>query len=238
MHLLSLLLLAGLSLPATPSDDAALIAAQAPLYPLTTCVVSGEDLADPTEIIYHVQDGRLLELCCKGCVKKVGADPAAFIAKLDAAAIAAQKADYPLDVCLVSGEAFGGDMGEPIDVVHAGRYVKLCCGGCTKGLAKNPEQLIAKLDAATMAAQRPHYPLDTCLVSDKPLGDEPVELLHGTKLVQLCCKGCKKKFLAAPADLLAKLDAARSAKPARADADGMGDHGAGMELEVKGASRG
>ena len=34
---------------------------------------------------------------------------------------------YPLDVCLVSDEAFGGDMGEPHVLVENGQEVKLCC---------------------------------------------------------------------------------------------------------------
>lgn len=67
--------------------DAALIAQQLPSYPLKTCVVSGEPLGgsmgDPID---HVVGDRLVRLCCKGCKRKLEADPVKYLRMLDEAA--------------------------------------------------------------------------------------------------------------------------------------------------------
>jgi len=66
--------------------DEAVVAAQGPNYPLTTCVVSGEELGGAMgEPIDYVVGNRLIRLCCKGCKKKIAKDPLSFLAKLDAA---------------------------------------------------------------------------------------------------------------------------------------------------------
>lgn len=65
-------------------------------YPLTTCVVSGNDLNDmgaPIDYVYK-QEGkpdRLVKLCCKQCIPKFKKDPAKYLAQLDAAEAAAAK---------------------------------------------------------------------------------------------------------------------------------------------------
>ena len=56
-----------------------------------------------------------------------------------------------------------------------------------------------------------NYPLKTCIVSDEPLGDEPVDYIHQEtgkpdRLVRFCCGGCVEDFKADPARYLAKLD--------------------------------
>lgn len=209
-----------------PADDDAVIAAQRPLYPLDRCLVSDEPLGSMGDTLEVVHDGRLVKLCCGGCTKQLRADPAPLLAKLDAAVVAAQKPHYPLETCLVSDEAFGGDMGDPVDFIHEGRYVKLCCKGCVKQLREKPAAFLAKLDAATMAAQREDYPLDTCIVSGEALGEDPIDVLHGTTLVRLCCNGCKRELEAHPETVVAAVHAAwmRSA----------GDHGAARDGEHDG----
>lgn len=205
--LLSACLIATLTLPS--ADDAAVIAEQAPLYPLDTCVVSGEPLGGMGEPVDVVQSGRLVRLCCGGCRKGLAKDPAGVLAKLDAAAMERQRPDYPLTTCLVSGEAFGGAMGEPIELIHHGRYVKVCCKGCLKGLDKDWTALRAKLDEATIAAQRTTYGLTSCPISDEPLGAGAQDVLIGTTLVRVCCSSCVKALRKAPA---AALQAVRSAR--------------------------
>jgi hypothetical protein len=65
-------------------------------YPLTTCVVSGEDLGgdmgDAVDYTYK-QDGqpdRLVRLCCEKCVPKFEKDPAKYLKLIDDAAAAAK----------------------------------------------------------------------------------------------------------------------------------------------------
>ena len=96
-----------------PAADAAVVAQQLPSYPLVKCPISDEPLdamGGPLDITH---EGRLVRLCCKGCLKGFKKDPAAAIAKIDQAVIAAQKASYPLDTCPVSGEKLSA-MGEPV----------------------------------------------------------------------------------------------------------------------------
>lgn len=127
--------------------DKKIIAQQTPLYPLKTCVVAGGELGgmgDPIDIVYG---NRLVRFCCKGCTGKFKKEPAKYLAKIDAAVIEAQKADYPLDTCVVSGDKLGGEMGEPIDYVIGTRLVRFCCKGCVKMFEKNPAKYLAKIDA-------------------------------------------------------------------------------------------
>lgn len=55
--------------------------------------------------------------------------------------------DYPIKTCVVTGDAFGGDLGPPIDVNYKGRKVRLCCKSCVKKFNANPDKYMAILDA-------------------------------------------------------------------------------------------
>lgn len=74
-------------------------------------------------------------------------------------AISAESADkpaatpYPLDHCIVSGDKFGGDMGEPIVKVYDGKEVKFCCKGCIPKYEKDPAKFNAKIEAEAQAVK-------------------------------------------------------------------------------------
>jgi hypothetical protein len=87
-----LLVPAGGLLAATPATPAGAPApAQArKVYPLQTCIVSGEHL-DAGQIVEYVhkeagQPDRLVRLCCRKCLARFKADPAKYLKKLDEAA--------------------------------------------------------------------------------------------------------------------------------------------------------
>ncbi|HVU63725.1 MAG TPA: hypothetical protein VHC70_07100, partial [Phycisphaerales bacterium] len=125
--------------------DKAIIKDQAPLYPLKTSVVTGKDLpAKPFEFVYG---NRLIRVGDESEKASFMKDPAKHLAELDKAAIAAQGKEYPLKTCPVSHEALD-DMGGPVDVVVAGRLIRLCCDGCKKDLMSNPARFVAIVDAA------------------------------------------------------------------------------------------
>ena len=63
--------------------DREIIAKQKENYPLTTCVVSGEELGSHGAIIDIVHDNRLVRLCCEGCLSDFEKDPAEFLKMLD-----------------------------------------------------------------------------------------------------------------------------------------------------------
>jgi YHS domain-containing protein len=131
-----------------PAVDQKMVAQQAPYYPLDVCMISGEKLGamgPATDVIYK---NRLVRFCCPGCPDTFKKDPAKFIARLDQAAIARQRAAYPLNTCLVSGDRLGGDMGQPREVVVGGRLVRLCCPGCVAEFNKNPAKYLHILDNA------------------------------------------------------------------------------------------
>jgi YHS domain-containing protein len=119
-------------------------------YPTEMCVVSDEKLGSMGAPFEHVHEGRLVLLCCKGCVSGFQKDPAKYLQALDAAVIKKQTPDYPLDTCVVGGGKLGS-MGEPANYVHEGRLVRFCCAGCTKGFQKDPAKYVAKIEEAEKA---------------------------------------------------------------------------------------
>jgi len=66
--------------------DAAVVKVQRENYPLTNCVVREKSelgsMGDPIEIVVG---NRLVRFCCKGCLPKFDAEPAKFLATIDAA---------------------------------------------------------------------------------------------------------------------------------------------------------
>jgi hypothetical protein len=55
--------------------------------------------------------------------------------------------DYPLGVCVVSGEALGS-MGAPYTFVHHGTEVKLCCRSCLNEFHREADMLLERIRAA------------------------------------------------------------------------------------------
>ena len=70
---------------------------------------------------------------------------------------AADKATYPLDICVVSGDKLeGGSMGGPVDYVYKqegkpDRLVRFCCKNCIKDFKKDPAKYLKKIDDASAA---------------------------------------------------------------------------------------
>lgn len=191
-------------------DDAAIIAMQLPSYPTSKCVVSDEPLDAMGDPINVVHEGRLVRLCCKGCLKTLKKDPDKVIGSIDKLVVKQQMASYPLKTCPVSGEELGG-MGDPIDMVHGTRLVRLCCKGCVKGFKKDPAATMAKIDEALVAQQMKSYPLSTCLVSGMEIKGEGEHTLYGVELVRFCCPDCKGAFAKEPQKFMPKLAEAKKA---------------------------
>ena len=177
-------------------------------YPLSTCAVSGKDAAAKGEPLVILIEGRELKTCCKNCKAKLEADPAKFIAGVDAQIIVQQEKHYPLTTCVVGGGALTAK-GDPIKLVVNNRLVQLCCNGCKKKVSEDPAGIIAQLDEAVIAKQSEGYALKVCPVSGEELGDDPIHVVVGNRLIELCCNGCKKKVDANPAKYLAMLDAGK-----------------------------
>lgn len=190
------------------------------VYPLLTDPVTDEPLAkvkEPVEVIYQ---GRSLHFANKANAETFNKHPGKYLAKVDAKIIEQQKASYPMTTCVTSGEKFGGDMGEPIDMVYGNRLVRFCCSGCIADFKKDPAKYLAKIDAAALEASKKNPPKEgVCPVSGDQFGGdmgEPVNYLFAGRVIKLCCKGCVKDFEKNPAKYLAQMDQPEQA-PAKTD---------------------
>lgn len=139
------------------------------------CPVMDEPLGSMGQPIKVLVGGRPIFLCCKGCIKKIKAEPAKYLAMVygeqplpsdqesvsgeseqvragvfkvtaaDAPYIAAQKRcpvmDEPLDA-----------MGGPYRVHADGKAIYICCPGCAKKIAADPQKYLAMLAAEGVVA--------------------------------------------------------------------------------------
>lgn len=178
--------------------DKKLVEQQAMHYPLATCIISGEPLVENGKFtgVDVVYKNRLVRLCCDNCAGKFEKNPAPILEKLDKAMIEQQRAAYPLDTCLVSGEKLGG-MGEPVEVLYMNRLVRFCCKMCVPKFEKNPAEYMTKLDKAYADAQRADSNAK-CPISGETLDADAVEVVAGQKLIRFCCEKCEAKFKANP----------------------------------------
>lgn len=71
-----------------------------------------------------------------------------FLHAADSKAPEGLPAAYPLKKCVVSDEAFGGEMGKPVKVTHEGTDVYLCCKSCLKDFKKDPAKYVQMVKEA------------------------------------------------------------------------------------------
>jgi YHS domain-containing protein len=133
--------------------DEQIIASQLPYYPLTTCPISGGKLGSMGEPDNFVYQNRLVRFCCDSCRGSFLKDPATHMAAIDKAAADEQRASYPLKTCPVTGKNLGS-MGEPAEVILAGRLIRLCCPPCERQLRADPVAYLAEIDDAWRKAGR------------------------------------------------------------------------------------
>ncbi|MDZ4771592.1 MAG: hypothetical protein SGI72_00520 [Planctomycetota bacterium] len=193
-------------------DDRAIVNAQKWSYPLTTCPISGEDLA--VKHVDFVVNGRMVRTCCADCQAKVVKDPVETIKKIDAAVITAQKANYPLTTCAVTDAKLDD---KAMDYVVGTRLVRLANRDAIAGFERDPKAAMAKIDAAYIKAQKDSYPVKKCIVSGEALGGmgEPVDKLYGTTLVRFCCNACVKGFEKDSEKFMKELADARAKGPSK-----------------------
>lgn len=72
---------------------------------------------------------------------------------LSVAYAAEAKDDYPITLCVVSGEPLG-EHGEPVIYKHEGREVRFCCKDCIKDFNKDPARYLRNLDLEIEAARK------------------------------------------------------------------------------------
>ncbi len=153
--------------------DAARIAQQA------TCPVMDEPLGSMGQPVKVLVGDKPIYLCCKGCVKKVQAQPAKYLAVVSGADTpAASGADTPTASTTRGEEARPGvfkvstadapfiaaqklcpvmdepldSMGGPYQVDANGKAIYICCPGCAKKIVAEPQKYLTALEAQGVQA--------------------------------------------------------------------------------------
>jgi len=80
-HLILLVLLAAVVTVSSCAGTGPSVGSTKP-YPLSTCIVTDNELGSMGEVVTKVYDGREVKFCCKPCVKKFEANPSKYLAKL------------------------------------------------------------------------------------------------------------------------------------------------------------
>ncbi|MCO8120879.1 hypothetical protein NHH03_03955 [Stieleria sp. TO1_6] len=151
-----------ITVSASTAADAAAIAAQ------KVCPVMDEPLGAMGTPIKVMVGDKPIYLCCKGCIKKIKAEPAKYLAMVydsvnanaDAASVSAgteqvrsgifkvSAEDAPFIAaqkkCPVMDEPLDA-MGGPYKVHAAGKAIYICCPGCAKKIAAEPQKWLAVL---------------------------------------------------------------------------------------------
>lgn len=233
-----------ITITTSTAADAAAIAAQ------KVCPVMDEPLGGMGTPIKVMVGDKPIFLCCKGCIKKIEAEPAKYLAMVygnqpqqDAIAAAGEPvrpnvykvtaADAPYiaaqNKCPVMDEPLDG-MGGPYRVNANGKAIYICCPGCAKKIVAQPQKYldilarqgvnppalqtqdtaavvpagseqvrpgvfkVTSADAPFVAAQK------KCPVMDEPLDamGGPYKVNAAGKAIYICCPGCAKKIAADP----------------------------------------
>jgi len=131
--------------------DAAIVKDQLRVYPLANCIVMPDDAMTDPRGDKAMQDknviigNRLYRFCCKACIRRFKRNPGPYTSVLDKLVIEQQSENYPLEVCVVSGNKLTQ---KPFDLVVANRLVRTCCGGCADRVRSDPTASIAMIDKA------------------------------------------------------------------------------------------
>ncbi len=169
-------------------------------YPLENCVLSDEPLEEKHELIDF--QGREIRVCCSDCVTRFSEETDFRISEINRQLIEQQKPFYPLDKCIVTGKALGDGT---IDHIFRNRLFRLSSLEAVAKLEKAPAQYFGELDLAVVEKQLKDYPLKTCVVSDKPLGDGAVDHVVANQLVRLAGFDQLAGFNENPGKYLAKV---------------------------------
>jgi len=157
------------------------------------CPVTGE----PANFLVHTDlpDGRVYT-CCKGCIRKLEADPAKYATQIAAQRAALAKLPKVQVTCPVSGEPVDPD----VTVDYKGEKVAFCCGGCVKKFKADPDAYKAKLTAS--------YTYQTkCPVMGKDINPKAFTTLKSGEKIYYCCPGCDSKLRGNPEKYTEALEA-------------------------------
>jgi hypothetical protein len=130
--------------------DNAMIADQAPLYPVDHSIVSGRPLgSSPVQFIWG---NRLIRVVDAPERSQFLADPARYTAALDKATIEARWQGYPVIKCPVQGTRLEDEFNPRLAVVVAQRIIRVCCLDCAARVREQPSHYLPLIDLANRQA--------------------------------------------------------------------------------------
>ncbi len=179
-------------------------------YSLDVCAVSGEKLDAKGKAVTKKYEGREFRFCCNGCVKLFEEDQKGYTEKVDALMIKDQLPYYPLTTCFMMDEPLDVN-GSAVDFIFDNRLVRLCCNDCKDMFLKNPGKYFKYIEEELIKQQTKTYPMTTCAVADSPLDGMggPDWMIVGSRVVGLCCAGCRPKVEREPAKYFNKIDSSK-----------------------------
>jgi len=99
-----------------------------------------------------------------------------------------------------------GSRGDVIDAVADRRRVRFCCADCRNEFFRDTAAGLAGLDRRLIEDQASWYPTDTSIVSGRPLGATPVNVIWGNRLVRVTDASEAAAFRADPQPYIEQLD--------------------------------
>ena len=128
-------------------QTAAFVAEQASTYPLKACPISGKPIEDGKAVDLVLED-TLVRVCCENCVDEAKTRATEIVTQVQSAAFAAQKSDYPLDVCVVTKKP----LGERAASTMVGTIlVRTCTTNCASHIAEDRAAIVAQILQAVNA---------------------------------------------------------------------------------------
>lgn len=191
-------------------------------YPLTTCPISGKPLGNNPVVVVLSETprasdkGREVRFCCNGCRAKFEKDLKNTIPELDKKIIKAQMPYFPAGNCIVmSSEPMAAPdtpeaMTEGKNVVIGNRLYRFCCKACIRKFKKDQKKYDDMLAEMIIKQQSESYPIEVCVISGRPYGPNPNQIVVANRMVRTCCGGCSNKVKSNPAQYLAMLDTSKT----------------------------
>jgi hypothetical protein len=182
-----------------------------------TCPISGRGVVAGITAV-HLEE--TIAFCCNGCRSTFGkweddkkfdyiAKQAVARAERDLAPPPLLSRDWPSDLYTLSDCPITlgklGSMGDPSVHMVDKREVRFCCPPCLPKFERQKDRW-ARIDERMIESQRPHYPLETCIVSERPLSAKAVSRIHKNRLVRFADEKAAREFEKNPAPFLARLD--------------------------------
>ena len=191
---------------AQPSDSANEHAGD--VFPLLNCPVC-DTMLGGTDIIIR-EENREVRVCDRECEKGLQGSYFTFLKAIDEQIAIEQANDYPLTKCLIDGVPLKGK--GPVEFVFRNRLFRVCCDDCRFKIEEQAAKYFAELNMAVVKEQRAAYPIETCLVSKKPLGQKAVDHVCANMLVRLADGNQIARFNKSPGRYLENLRELRKKK--------------------------